>query len=86
MLAPTRKEPLYRASLGISSAWRVFGSRGGSQRAMRDYDFVARLIGWLEMPGEGEPYPHDANPHPADPRDASSSQLRLPVHPLPRGR
>ncbi len=38
---------------------------------MRDYDFVARLIGWLDMPGEGEPYPHDADPYPADPRDAS---------------
>ena len=37
---------------------------------MRDYDFVARLLEWLEMPGEGEPYPHDAGPHPADPRDA----------------
>ena len=29
-----------------------------------DEEFEARLIRWLEMPGEGELYPHDANPHP----------------------
>ncbi len=34
---------------------------------MRDYDFVARLLERLEMPGEGEPYPHDANPYPQIP-------------------
>jgi hypothetical protein len=33
-------------------------------------DFVARLLEWLDMPGEGDPYTHDANPYPADPRDA----------------
>jgi hypothetical protein len=36
---------------------------------MRDDDFGERLIGWLDMPGEGDPYPHDADPYPADPRD-----------------
>ena len=42
---------------------------------MRDDDFVARLLEYLDMPGEGDPYPHDANPHPADPRDASFDVL-----------
>ncbi len=42
---------------------------------MRDDDFVERLIEWLEMPGEGDPYPHDANPYPADPRDARFDAL-----------
>ena len=67
MLAPTRKEPLYRASLvhGECSDLEEVAS------AMRDYDFVARLLERLEMPGEGELYPHDANPYPADPRDVS---------------
>jgi len=67
MLAPTRKEPLCRASLvqGECSDLEEVAS------AMRDYDLAARLLEWLEMPGEGEPYPHDADPHPADPRDAS---------------
>jgi hypothetical protein len=67
MLAPTRKEPLCRASLvqGECSDLEEVAS------AMRDYDFVARLLERLEMPGEGEPYPHDADPYPADPRDAS---------------
>ena len=37
---------------------------------MRNDDFVARLLEWLDMPGEGDPYPHDANPYPADPRVA----------------
>jgi hypothetical protein len=63
MLAPTRKEPLYRASLvhGECSDLEEVAS------AMRDYDFVARLLERLEMPGEGEPYPHDANPYPQIP-------------------
>ena len=42
---------------------------------MRDDDFVARLLEYLDMPGEGDPYPHDANPYPADPRDASFDVL-----------
>ena len=37
---------------------------------MKDHEFEARLIGWLDMPGEGDPYPKDANPYPADLRDA----------------
>ncbi len=42
---------------------------------MRDDDFVERLIGWLDMPGEGDPYPHYTNPYPADPRDARFDAL-----------
>src|ERR687895_664115 len=42
---------------------------------MRDYEFEARLIERLDMPGEGEPYPYDANPYPADPRDARFDAL-----------
>ena len=37
---------------------------------MKDHGFGARLIGWLDMPGEGDPCPKDANPYPADLRDA----------------
>ncbi len=37
---------------------------------MSDDVFEARLVEWLDMPGEGDPYPHDANPYPTDPRDA----------------
>ncbi len=42
---------------------------------MSDDDFVARLVEWLDMPGEGELYPHDTNPYPADPRDARFDAL-----------
>jgi hypothetical protein len=36
---------------------------------MRDDEFEARLVEWLDMSGEGDPYPHDADPYPTDPRD-----------------
>jgi hypothetical protein len=49
-----------------------------------DEEFEARLIGWLEMPGEGEPYPHPANPTPQIPA-MPASQLRLPVRPVAGG-
>ena len=42
---------------------------------MRDDEFEARLIEWLDMPGEGDPYPYHANPYPADPRDARFDAL-----------
>ncbi len=42
---------------------------------MREDEFEARLIEWLDMPGEGDPYPYDADPHPADPRDARFDAL-----------
>jgi hypothetical protein len=42
---------------------------------MKDHEFEARLIGWLDMPGEGDPYPKDANPYPADLRDARFDAL-----------
>jgi hypothetical protein len=42
---------------------------------MRDYEFEARLMEWLDIPGEGEPYPYDANPYPTDPRDARFDAL-----------
>jgi hypothetical protein len=42
---------------------------------MSDDEFEARLIEWLDMPGEGDPYPYYANPYPADPRDARFDAL-----------
>jgi hypothetical protein len=42
---------------------------------MDDEVFEARLIGWLAMPGEGDPYPYHAHPYPADPRDARFDAL-----------
>src|SRR5918997_5225815 len=42
---------------------------------MKDHEFEARLIGWLGMPGEGDPYPKDADPYPADLRDARFDAL-----------
>jgi hypothetical protein len=42
---------------------------------MDDAEFEARLIAWLEMPGEGDPYPHHADPYPADLRDARFDSL-----------
>jgi hypothetical protein len=43
---------------------------------MDDAEFEARLIAWLEMPGEGDPYPHHADPYPADLRDARRLYLQ----------
>ena len=37
---------------------------------MSDDEFEAWLVEWLDMPGEGDPYPSGASPYPADPRDA----------------
>ena len=42
---------------------------------MRDDEFETRLIEWLDMPGEGDPYPYYADPYPADPRDARFDAL-----------
>jgi hypothetical protein len=42
---------------------------------MKDHEFEARLIEWLEMPGEGDPYPPYADPYPADLRDARFDAL-----------
>jgi hypothetical protein len=42
---------------------------------MSDDEFEARLIEWLDMPGEGDPYPYYASPYPADPRDARFDAL-----------
>jgi hypothetical protein len=42
---------------------------------MGDDEFEERLTGWLDMPGEGEPYPYDANPYPEDFRDARFDAL-----------
>ena len=42
---------------------------------MRDNEFEARLIEWLDMPGEGDLYPYYADPYPADPRDARFDAL-----------
>jgi hypothetical protein len=42
---------------------------------MRDDEFEARLVEWLDMPGEGDPYAYDADPYPADPRDARFDAL-----------
>ena len=42
---------------------------------MGDDEFEARLIGWLAMPGGGDPYPQRADPYPADPRDARFDAL-----------
>jgi hypothetical protein len=42
---------------------------------MGDDEFEARLVGWLAMPGEGDPYPQRADPYPADPRDARFDAL-----------
>ncbi len=42
---------------------------------MRDDEFEARLIEWIDMPGEGDPYPYYGNPYPADPRDARFNAL-----------
>ncbi len=43
--------------------------------AMRDDEFENRLIEWLEMPGEGDPYPLTADAYPEDPRDARFDAL-----------
>jgi hypothetical protein len=40
-----------------------------------DDEFEARLVEWLDMPGEGDPYPSGASPYPADPRDARFDAL-----------
>ena len=42
---------------------------------MRDDEFEARLIEWLDIPGEGDPYPYYANPYPAEPQDARFDAL-----------
>ena len=42
---------------------------------MDDAEFEARLIAWLDMGGEGDLYPHDADPYPADPRDIRFDRL-----------
>jgi hypothetical protein len=42
---------------------------------MRDHEFEARLIEWLDMPGEGDPYQPYADPYPADLRDARFDAL-----------
>jgi hypothetical protein len=42
---------------------------------MRDDEFEARLVEWLDMPGEGDPYPYCADPCPTDPRDARFDAL-----------
>src|SRR5918995_458762 len=42
---------------------------------MGDDEFEERLTGWLDMPGEGEPYPNDAYPYPEDFRDARFDAL-----------
>jgi hypothetical protein len=42
---------------------------------MSDDEFEARLIKWLDMPGEGNPYPYYANPYPAEPQDARFDAL-----------
>ena len=42
---------------------------------MGDDGFEERLIEWLDMPGEGDPYPHHADPYPADLRDARFDAL-----------
>jgi hypothetical protein len=44
---------------------------------MGDDGFEERLIEWLDMPGEGDPYPHHADPYPADLRDARFDALYL---------
>ena len=38
-------------------------------------EFEECLIWWLEMPGEGDLYPHHANPYPEDLRDARFDSL-----------
>jgi hypothetical protein len=38
-------------------------------------EFEERLISWLGMPGEGEPYPHRAKPYPEDDRDVRFDAL-----------
>jgi hypothetical protein len=38
-------------------------------------EFEERLISWLGIPGEGEPYPHRAEPYPEDDRDARFDAL-----------
>jgi hypothetical protein len=42
---------------------------------MSDDEFEARLIKWLDMPGEGDPYPYYANPYPAEPQDVRFDAL-----------
>jgi hypothetical protein len=42
---------------------------------MSDDEFEARLIEWLDMPGEDDPHPYYANPYPSDPRDARFDAL-----------
>ena len=45
------------------------------QPALGDDEFEERLTEWLGMPGEGGPYPHDADPYPEDFRDARFDAL-----------
>ncbi len=42
---------------------------------MRAGEFEERQIEWLGLPGEGDPYPHDAKPYPEDLRDARFDAL-----------
>lgn len=42
---------------------------------MGDDEFEARLLAWLGMQGEGDPYPRDADPYPDDLRDARFDAL-----------
>jgi hypothetical protein len=42
---------------------------------MGDDEFEARLLAWLGMPGEGDPYPPHLNPYPDDLRDARFDAL-----------
>ena len=42
---------------------------------MGDDEFESRLLAWLGMPGEGDTYPHDADPYPDDLRDARFDAL-----------
>jgi hypothetical protein len=38
-------------------------------------EFEERLISWLGMPGEGEPYPYRAEPYPEDDSDVRFDAL-----------
>ena len=42
---------------------------------MRDHEFESRLIEWLDMPGEGDPYPPYADSYQADLRDTRFDAL-----------
>ena len=42
---------------------------------MREEEFEEHLIWWLEMPGEGDLYPHYSRPYPEDLRDARFDAL-----------